>query len=63
LSGRRTLQNKSMPAYRFRPFTIIDLPTIARWLREDLDEPLMRQWIVEHGAQPLAWLRRGNGSY
>jgi len=54
-----------MAAYRFRPFIIIDLPIIARWLREDLDEPLMPQRIVEYDWRDHAWPqpRRGNGSY
>jgi aminoglycoside 6'-N-acetyltransferase len=65
-----------MSAYRFRPFTVADLPLAEHWLRtpavvrwwgdpaqqlalvrEDLDEPLMQQWIVEHAGVALAYLQ------
>ena len=42
-------------------------PEVARWwgdpaeqlvlLREDLDNPLMRQWIVEYGERPFAYVQ------
>jgi aminoglycoside 6'-N-acetyltransferase len=42
-------------------------PEVARWwvdpekqlglVTEDLDEPLMRQWIVEHDGQPFAYVQ------
>jgi hypothetical protein len=42
-------------------------PEVARWwgdpaeqlvlLKEDLDDPLMRQWIVEYGQRPFAYVQ------
>ena len=42
-------------------------PEVVRWwpdpgfqlaaLREDLDEPSMRQWVVEHRARPFAYIQ------
>jgi aminoglycoside 6'-N-acetyltransferase len=42
-------------------------PAVARWwgdpaeqlvpLKEDLDNPLMRQWIVEYGQRPFAYVQ------
>ena len=65
-----------MSYYSFRPFTVADLPLVARWLRtpevirwwgdpeheltalvQDLDEPSMRQWIVEYQGLPFAYVQ------
>jgi aminoglycoside 6'-N-acetyltransferase len=45
----------------------LQTPAVVRWwgdpvqqialVREDLDEPLMRQWIVEHAGVPFAYLQ------
>lgn len=45
----------------------LQTPEVARWwgdaeeqlalLREDLAEPAMRQWIVQHGGQPFAYVQ------
>jgi aminoglycoside 6'-N-acetyltransferase len=70
----RLASRQNVSTYEFRPFTSVDLPMVARWLRtpevirwwgqpeeqlalvaEDLDNPLMRQWIVAYDGIPFAY--------